>query len=220
MNESDSGLLRFQAHVRTRRDSSMRIRQRPDPYAGLVMRAKQGDRQALGDLMRALAPRLRGAARAVFGGDHADVDDLVQESLLAVAGALRSFEGRSTILHYAYRITVRTCLAERRRMRRRQERVQLHESPEGLRSPEAASTENVVAILRRNVLRRLLDELPGPQAETMALRVCLGMSLDEVAQATDAPTNTVRSRMRLARQSLRRQIEDDDEARDLLEGWI
>lgn len=237
MKKADSGLLRFRAHVRRqaspsgspndtrateqrpRRDSSTRLRLRPDPHATLVMKAQAGDRVALGRLLKALAPRLRGAARALYGGDHSDVDDVVQEALIAVAKALPAFQGRSTVLHYAYRITVRVCLAERRRQRRRDARVQLHETPE-LLVGEPASTENVVAALRRDVLRRLLDGLPQEQAETMALRVCLGMSLAEVSEATGAPANTVRSRMRLARQALRRRIERDEEARELLGGWL
>jgi len=230
MKTADSGLLRFRAHVRrdappapaeprARRDSATRLRRRPDPHLPRVMKAQAGDRVALGELLEALAPRLRAAARAVFGGDHAEVDDVVQEALLAFAKALPAFEGRSTVLHYAYRITVRVCLAERRREARRNARVQLHETPE-LLVGEPASTENVVAAMRREVLRRLLDGLPPEQAETMAMRVCLGMSLAEVSEATGAPTNTVRSRMRLARQALRRRIERDAEARELLGGWL
>ena len=78
-----------------------------------------GDREALTQLIRVIAPRLRGAVRAVYGGEHADVDDVLQEALLSFLRALRAFEGRSTVLHYAYRITVRTGLLARRRSRRR-----------------------------------------------------------------------------------------------------
>ena len=60
---------------------------------------------------------------------------------------------------------------------------------------------------RRELLRELLARLPEEQAETLALRVVLGWSLDEIASATGAPTNTVRSRMRLAKDALRKSIE-------------
>jgi RNA polymerase sigma-70 factor (ECF subfamily) len=61
---------------------------------------------------------------------------------------------------------------------------------------------------RRAVLRRLLDDLADEQAEALALRVVLGWSLDEIAAATGAPVNTVRSRLRLAKEALRRRIAD------------
>jgi len=51
----------------------------------------------------------------------------------------------------------------------------------------------------------------------LALRVMLGWSLEDVAQATGAPLNTVRSRVRLAKEALRRRIEADPSLADRLE---
>jgi RNA polymerase sigma-70 factor (ECF subfamily) len=68
---------------------------------------------------------------------------------------------------------------------------------------------------RRRAIRELLVELPEEQAETLALRVMLGWSLEEVASATGAPVNTVRSRVRLAKEALRRRIEANPALADL-----
>ena len=46
----------------------------------------------------------------------------------------------------------------------------------------------------------------------------LDYSLDQVAEATGAPVNTVRSRVRLAREKLREKIEGDPELWDVLRG--
>jgi RNA polymerase sigma-70 factor (ECF subfamily) len=69
-------------------------------------------------------------------------------------------------------------------------------------APEAGAAQ------RQAVLRRLLDDLAEEQAEALALRVVLGWSLDEISAATGAPLNTVRSRLRLAKEALRRRIAD------------
>ncbi len=74
--------------------------------------------------------------------------------------------------------------------------------------PQAASLAGL--------LRALLDELPVVQAETFALRVALGYSMQEVADATSAPVNTVRSRLRLAKEALRHRIEQDATLTELL----
>jgi RNA polymerase sigma-70 factor (ECF subfamily) len=66
-------------------------------------------------------------------------------------------------------------------------------------------------------LRDLLCDLPEEQADALALRVMLGWSLEDVAQATGAPLNTVRSRVRLAKEALRRRIEADPLLADQLE---
>jgi RNA polymerase sigma-70 factor (ECF subfamily) len=66
-------------------------------------------------------------------------------------------------------------------------------------------------------IRELLSTLPENQAETLALRVVLGMSLGEVASATGVPLNTVRSRIRLAREALMERIEANPTLLELLE---
>ena len=62
-----------------------------------------------------------------------------------------------------------------------------------------------------------MEQLPEEQAETLALRVVLGFSLEEVAQATGVPLNTVRSRVRLAKTSLKKRIESDPRLLSALE---
>ena len=49
------------------------------------------------------------------------------------------------------------------------------------------------------------------------LRVVMGFSLAEVAEATGAPINTVRSRVRLSKEALRRRIEEDPALAETLE---
>ncbi|HTA21242.1 MAG TPA: sigma factor-like helix-turn-helix DNA-binding protein, partial [Polyangia bacterium] len=76
----------------------------------------------------------------------------------------------------------------------------------------------VLRARRTAAFRGLLDDLPEEQAETFALRVVLDYSLDQVAAATGAPVNTVRSRVRLAREKLKQRIERDPELWDMLRG--
>ena len=55
------------------------------------------------------------------------------------------------------------------------------------------------------------------QAETLAMRVMLGWSREEIAEYTKAPVNTVRSRMRLAKEALRTRIAADPSMAEVLE---
>lgn len=71
---------------------------------------------------------------------------------------------------------------------------------------------------RSRIWQRLLDDLPDEQAETIALRVLLDYSLEETATTMGVPVNTVRSRIRLAREALRRRIDADPETLELLRG--
>lgn len=188
-----------------------------DPLLADAQRAAAGDRDALRRVLRALAPRLLATIRAVVGASSPEVEDVLQESLMAVSGALASFRGESTLTHYACRIAARTAIAARKRRAGREllasdedERERAFEGP----SPAQA----VLAGRQRRVLRELLMELNEDQAETLTLRVVLGMSLDEVARATGVPLNTVRSRVRLAKEALRRRIEAEPALQELLGG--
>ena len=56
-------------------------------------------------------------ARALLGPAHPELDDLVQDVLVAVFDALPSFRGESTLLHFAIRIAARRATTMRRRSR-------------------------------------------------------------------------------------------------------
>jgi RNA polymerase sigma-70 factor (ECF subfamily) len=68
---------------------------------------------------------------------------------------------------------------------------------------------DMAAARRRVAVRALLDELPDEQSEALALRFMLGWSLADIAEVSAAPLNTVRSRIRLAKEALRRHIKGD-----------
>lgn len=182
----------------------------PSALLALAMRAARGDDEATGRLLRTLAPRLVSAVRAVMGGGHADLDDAVQQALIAFVQALPAFRGDCDPAGYARVIAVRAAIAVRKRSRvraARHDEVETEALPESTRGADAAAT----ASRRQELLRDLLAELPPEQAETLALRVMFGCSLEEVAQQTGAPLNTVRSRVRIAKERLRTRIEANPE---------
>lgn len=185
-----------------------------DPLTTLAAQAIRGEPGALRGLLSGVAPDVsRVVAKIVHGADH---DDVVQESLIALVAALPNFRGDGAVRHFARRIAVRVALRDRKR-RRRHESGALPVEHEHLASDGLAPDERARSFARRSLLMALLDELPRNQAETLALRVVLGMSLAETAEATGVPANTVRSRLRLARAALKKRIEADPQLAELLE---
>jgi RNA polymerase sigma-70 factor (ECF subfamily) len=186
----------------------------------LAMRAQGGDREAVRELLAAIAPTLLGVARAILGAGAPDVEDVAQESLLAFFHALPAFRAESSVRHYASRIAARIAIAARRRARERQARVGGEDETaplSGVSGLVGSLDADALAGRRRELLRSLLAELPEAQAESIALRVVMGYSMEEVAEATGAPVNTVRSRLRLAKEALRKRIEADAGLMELLE---
>jgi RNA polymerase sigma-70 factor (ECF subfamily) len=179
----------------------------PSRTAGLVLaqRAAGGDARATRRLLEAVAPAVLRAVRMMLGAAHPEVDDASQLALIAFVQALGSFRGECEPAHFAIRIAVRTAGATRRRYRTRHDR---YDDEVDIDQLEAAP-DDTHAARRRQAVLRLVDELPDEQAETMAMRFVLGWKLHEIAKATGAPFNTVRSRLRLAKEALLRRIERD-----------
>lgn len=185
--------------------------------AELVDRAVAGDTEATGAVLKALAPGMIRSAQQLLGSTHADLDDVVQQSLIGFVQSLPNFRGECSITHFASRIVARIAVAARKRGHVRLERRDDEVDVDTLERAPESSSDVVDADRRRTLVRGLLDTLPEEQAETLALRVVLGFSLEEVAEATGVPMNTVRSRVRLAKTALKKRIEADPKLLEALE---
>lgn len=180
----------------------------------VVPSPSSGSALEVGSVVRAVTPRVVAAVRAVLGHSHADVDDAVQLSLIAFIQALPAFRGDCDPAGYARVIAVRTAIALRKRHRAMASRHDGFAEPDAVTCARPSPAEVTNADERRTVMRELLGEMPDEQSETLALRVCLGWTLEEIAKETGAPLNTVRSRLRLAKERLRQRIEGDASLRE------
>lgn len=181
----------------------------------LARRAAAGSLRASQLLLEQLAPTITRVASAVLGPSNAEIDDVVQQSLIAVLGALPGFRGECHPAGFASSITFRVAIKHRKR----QQTDRLRRDYLAQLGPTETNTLDLHDPCQRHrLVQDLLVRLPEPQAEALALRVVLGLSLEEVAQATGVPLNTVRSRVRLAKEALRRRITTLPGLRDALEG--
>jgi RNA polymerase sigma factor (sigma-70 family) len=174
----------------------------------LVLRAQHGDLTAIAQVVAELSPGVLRALTALLGREHPELEDQAQDVLLAVVAALPEFRGDSTLLHFAVRIAARKSVLVRRRARSVLgwlETFWRGEYP--LRQAPASAHEQIASDRRRALLRSLLSQLPDVQAEALMLRVVYGHSIEEIATITQTPFNTVRSRLRLAKEALRQRIE-------------
>lgn len=189
-----------------------------DALTVLARQASGGDQEALARLLSLVAPSIVAAVRMFAGGERADIEDMAQEALMAIADAVPRFRGDSTFLHYARRIAVRTALSMRHARRQIAGRLAQVAAapPDSLPFAGGSPTDGVEREERLEVFRRLLDDLPEGQAESLMYRVLLDYPLPTIAHETGVPVNTVRSRIRLARDHLRERILGDPDLVQLL----
>lgn len=212
--QDDDALFGGSAEAPGRRDNASGANAEPareDPLRPLMERARAGDRAATRPLLQALIPLVHRVVRGVLGSQHPDVDDTCQTALVAVHQAVTAFRGDCKVTHYAARIASHVAMRQRKKRHALRAREDAEQPVDALHAaPETADA-------LPEVWRSLLLELPENQAETVILRVVLECSLEETAEATGVPVNTVRSRVRLAREALRARIERDPRYRHLRE---
>ena len=149
----------------------------------------------------AISPAIRRACRSVMGAQHTDLEDTIQECLIDVTRALPSYRFEGTLIGYVSKIAVRRALVSRRRSVARVRHLQLLED---LHDQAPVVDANAAEIERAEVMRDLIRRLRPIQAETLVLRAVLGFSMEEIAQLTEVSVNTVKTRLRLGKNALRR----------------
>ena len=141
-----------------------------------------------------------------LGVRDADVPDVVQDVFVVVHKKLGEFEGKSKMTTWLFGICMRVASDHRRSAAVRREvpteSSALESTPDRAGDAAAESEKRQ----EREILYRLLDELPEDQRAVFVLFEIEGLSGDEIAELVGAPVGTVRSRLRLAREGFRRSL--------------
>ena len=205
----------LRGHGQQREPQSRRLPRVSDDLVLLVVGFRRGDSRATATLLTALGTSMLQMVRRVLGSIDPDVEDVFQESMLALVRALPAFRGECSTRHFGCRIATLTALKARRR---RLGDPQLHAAAnDEARWEVVDETDWELSSCRRAVVRKLLDELPAEQAEAITLHYLAELTVEEVASTTDAPVETVRSRLRLAKTALREHAALDPSLSELLE---
>ena len=167
-----------------------------------------GDPAALREFLRAVAPLVRRVCRGVMGRDNPELEDAIQDCLIDVARSLPQFRFEGSAAHYVTKIVLRRAIATRDRAR---ERAKQHAALDASSAPVASVDPTPAA--HAELVRNLLDDLNEAQAKALLMRIMLGHSIDEIARMTGVSGNTVKTRLRLAKEQLRRWLQRRGEGR-------
>ena len=185
--------------------------------AGLIARARAGDREAFGQLVTAHLPMVwRVAFRVVRHPE--DAEDVAQEVFLTAWKGLAGFRAESRFSTWLHQIAVTRAINH---LDRSAERIRRHAVPIDPSGGDAGSAEidagpaleaerrlpSPLAALEAEELRRrlawCLEKLPGAWRAVLALRDGEGLSYEDIARSVQTAVGTVRSRLARARTALR-----------------
>ena len=170
----------------------------------MAKRASQGDREAFRVIVRSTQDRLyRMAARMT--GSTADAEDVVQDAYLKAHRALcrGSFDGRSSVGTWLYRIAANTALDHLRRSQTRKEEPQSSDA----RVDQHVSSDARLALAE---LAQWLEDLPPDQRAALVLKSVEGLTSKEVAEALGRSEGAVEQLLVRARATLKKRRQTND----------
>ena len=175
-----------------------------DELAELARAVTAGDAAALRRFFTIIVPHLLRVSKRVLGSTHPFVEDVAHEAAYTVVSQLAEYRGEGTVLSFSRRVALLTAMNMRRRDHaQKRARVREGVDAESLAGDERDPEEQAASAALAPLLRSMLDDLPDSLAEAFGLNVLLGYTVLEIATLSSVPVETVRSRVRLAKQKLR-----------------
>ena len=151
--------------------------------------------------------------------NEADAEEVAQDVFVNLFRKIETFEGRSALGTWIYRVAANAALIKRRGKRFELEVALEEQLPtfleDGHRAGDRAwvladwsrtPEEQMLSAETRAVLNRAIDELPDHYRAVLVLRDVEGLSNEEVAEALGESVPTVKSRLHRARMALREQL--------------
>lgn len=190
----------------------------PEAEAALLERLRGGDPAALERLMEAYAPRVYRLAYGVTR-NAADAEEVVQDVFLTIFRKHQTFEGRSALGTWIYRVTTNAALNKRRGQRGAGEPSLEAELPvfsdDGHRVGDrsylladwsATPLSELLSSETRAILTQAIGDLPELSRAVLVLRDVEGRSNEEVAEITGESIAAVKSRLHRARMIIRERV--------------
>ena len=203
--------------------AKLRVDYQSTPEGGLVSRAQAGEEAAF----REIVERYQSKVFSIIHGivrQRNDVEDIAQQVFAKVFLSLKSFDFRSSLITWIYKITVNECFDY---LRKRKVRKLVYESD--LSEDEVRRVENTephvdrqdpadAAVARRDYVLKLLTRVSEEERMLLMLKEVEGFSVEELAERTGMNENTIKVKLFRARQKLVKAAQRLDRAPGLVAG--
>lgn len=175
----------------------------------LILQLQDGSLEALGQLYDRYQPLVYRTALAVTGDSEAAAD-LLQDVFLRLYRFADNVDSSRPLEPWLYRMTTNLSYTYVKHRRRWMSPVEeLVDWITGVAKTSASDEfEQNEEWLR---VRKAISRLPLPQRIVIVLYYLNDLSLQEIAEVTEVPVGTVKSRLHYGRQSLKRSLDLQDE---------
>ena len=176
----------------------------------LLRRLRRGDERAFVELVREHQDRVYDLLVRMLG-DREEALDLSQEVFASVHASVARFRGESRLSTWIFRVAKNHCLNRLKYLQRRHRHrsTEISSVPEGVLeacAPSRRPDENLAERELRALVHRGIALLDEEHRLLLVLRDIEGLSYHEIADITEQPEGTVKSRLHRARASLARLV--------------
>lgn len=173
----------------------------------LLEQVRLGDDEALEALLARVQPKLYRFSMKMCR-HSADAEDVLQESMLAIARSVRSFRGDSSVSTWLFKVTRSFCIKKRRHKKLEPERSESlddlrRRAPAELTSSDPDPLEQAETGELWRQVHEAVQRLDPAHKEIVLLRDIEGLRAKEVAEIIGISVGAVKSRLHRARRELR-----------------
>jgi len=150
-----------------------------------------------------------------IAGNKEDAKEIAQDVFVKLYRKLDNFMFKSSFKTWVYRITANTAINTVKRIKRQgknilsyDDNIKLKEHIDGVNSTAMENTD-------LELLDRLLSSLDLDQRACIALRSVEGLSYKQISEALNVNINTVRTRIKRARESMMKLLDKGGESHEV-----
>lgn len=167
----------------------------------ILIKAGEGDLESFEAVYNAVSGFVYNVALRVVNNKE-DAEEVTQEVFLLIYSELKKFRFESSFKTWVYRITANCAINFAKKMSKIRNKTMRYEDTPELETLSAGYRDKTVAIDTGEAVEKLLGVINPEQRACVVLRDIEGFSYVEIAKSLGININTVRSRLKRARERL------------------
>ncbi|SFM95242.1 RNA polymerase sigma factor [Thermodesulforhabdus norvegica] len=173
----------------------------------LIERAKKGDVKAQADVIKKYGDMIFRAAYRLCDFDRETALDVTQETFCRFLSSVKSFEGRSSLQTWLYRILVNECLKEKKRIALF-EKIKDWALRNGSQRREPSPYDQIFEAEMKSSIFNAIGKLSKKQQIAVELKFLEGLTTREIAEIMEITEGAVKSHLARAFEVLRKELKE------------